>query len=147
MATVLETYQEQMRKYKAQIEADGLPPDEMMSFQEMNYRICVLDTIRCMLRVCPVTTDMQVIAEHFKLVSCYMSSLLKEHKILPSPDEARKNQVATAHSSLEHVIQDGNNFFMSFTAPNPYCYRESISKYCFTVLPIWVQYRQTFISL
>ena len=147
MATILEQYQQKRESYRSQIAADSFPPDELMNLQEMNYRICVLETFQSMLRVIPITTDLQVIAKHFQVVYFYMELLLKERKFGPKMNEVQKQKRDTALTSLETVVHDGKERFMSFTAPSLDSYKKSIEKYCNTVLPMWMQYRETYISL
>lgn len=141
MATILEQYQKKSEDYRSQIAADSFPPEELMSLQEMNYRICVLETFQSMLRVTPITTDLQVIVKHFQVVYFYMELLLKERKFGPKVDEAQKQKRDTALASLEAVVHDGKERFMSFTAPSVNSYKQSIGRYCNTVLPMWMQYR------
>lgn len=147
MATVLEQYQQKSEDYHSQISADSFPLDELMNLQEMNYRMCVLETFQSMLRVTPITTDLQVIVKHFQVVYFYMELLLKERKFGPKMDEAQKQKRDTALASLEAVVHDGKERFMSFTAPSVISYKQSIGKYCNAVLPMWMQYRETYISL
>lgn len=147
MATILEQYQKRSGDYRSQIAADSFPPDELMALQEMNYRICVLETFQSMMRVIPMTTDLQVIANHFQVISCYMELLLKERKFGPKMDETQKQKRDTALASLENVVRDGKKRFMSFTAQTPDSYKKCMGKYCNTVLPMWMQYRETYISL
>ena len=147
MATVLEQYQQKREDYHSQISADSFPLDELMNLQEMNYRMCVLETFQSMLRVTPVTTDLKVIVKHFQVVYFYMELLLKERKFGPKMDEAQKQKRDTALAALEAVVHDGKERFMSFTAPSVISYKQSIGKYCNAVLPMWMQYRETYISL
>lgn len=147
MATILEQYQQKRESYRSQIAADSFPPEELMNLQEMNYRICVLETFQSMLRVTPITTDLQVIVKHFQVVYFYMELLLKERKFGPKMDEAQKQKRDTALASLEAVVHDGKERFMSFTAPSVNSYKQSIGKYCNAVLPMWMQYRETYMSL
>lgn len=147
MATILEQYQQKRESYRSQIAADSFPPDELMNLQEMNYRICVLETFQSMLRVIPITTDLQVIAKHFQIIYFYMELLLKERKFGPKMDETQKQRRDTALASLEAVVRDGKERFMSFTAPSVNSYKQSIGRYCDTVLPMWMQYRETYIRL
>lgn len=145
MVTVLEQYQQKREEYRSQIEAHSFLLEELMNLQEMNYRICVLETFQTMLRVIPITTDLQVIVKHFQVASFYMELLLKERKFGPKMDEKQKRETALA--SLETVVRDGKERFMRFTAPSVNSYKQSIQKYCNTVLPMWMQYRETYISL
>ena len=109
--------------------------------------MCVLETFQSMLRVTPMTTELQVIAKHFQIISCYMELLLKERKFGPKMDETQRQKRDTALASLGNVVRDGKERFMSFTAPNPDSYKKCIGKYCNAVLPMWMQYRETYISL
>lgn len=147
MATILEQYQQKRESYHSQIAADSFPPEELMNLQEMNYRICVLETFQSMLRVTPITTDLQVIVKHFQVVYFYMELLLKERRFGPKMNEAQKQKRDTALASLEAVVHDGKERFMSFTAPSVNSYKQSIGKYCNAVLPMWMQYRETYMSL
>ena len=76
-----------------------------------------------------------------------MELLLKERKFGPKMDETQRQKRDTALASLENVVRDGKKRFMSFTAPNPDSYKKCIGKYCNAVLPMWMQYRETYISL
>ncbi len=147
MATILEQYQQKSEDYRSQIEADSFPLEDLMALQEMNYRVCVLETFQSMLQVTPITTDLRVIIKHFQVVYFYMELLLKERKFGPKVDETQKQKRDTALASLENVVQDGKKRFMSFTAPTPDIYKKCIGKYCDAVLPMWMQYRETYISL
>lgn len=147
MGTVLEQYQQKREDYRSQIEAHGFILEELMNLQEVNYRICVLETFQSMMRVIPVTTDLQVIVKHFQVVYFYMELLLKERKFGPKLDETQRQKRDTALASLENVVRDGKKRFMSFTAPNPDSYKKCIGKYCNAVLPMWMQYRETYIRL
>ena len=147
MATILEQYQKKSEDYRSQIAADSFPLDDLLALQEMNYRICVLETFQSLLRAVPVTTDIMVIATHFQFISCHMEMLLKERKFGMKLDEARKQKRDTALAALEHVVQDGKKRFMSFTEENIDIYKECIKKYCNAVLTMWMQYRETYVSL
>lgn len=147
MATILEQYQKKSEDYQSQIAASSFPPDELMALQEMNYRMCVLQTVQAMLRVAPITTDLQVIADHFLVVCCYMDMLTKERKFGPKMDDAQKQKRDTALNALEQVVQDGKKRFMSFRAPNQDIYKSSIKNYCNAVLSMWMQYRDTYIKI
>lgn len=46
MATILEQYRKRQNEIREQIAANSLPLDQMLIMQELNYRICVLETLR-----------------------------------------------------------------------------------------------------
>ena len=57
---------------------NSFPPDEAIVMQELNYRICILETFRSFCRTAPLTTDVKVLGYHYKLVNAYVRFLLNE---------------------------------------------------------------------
>ena len=44
MATILDQYLEKQNTIRSQIAENSLPPEDLLIMQELNYRICVLET-------------------------------------------------------------------------------------------------------
>lgn len=57
MATILEQYRKRQNEIREQIAANSLPLDQMLIMQELNYRICVLETFESLCKSAPVTMD------------------------------------------------------------------------------------------
>lgn len=60
-------------------------------------------------------------------------------------DGAKKRE--TAYASLEKVALDGKKRFSSFVPGNDKQYKEAISNYIKTILPVWMQYRNMYINI
>ena len=71
--------------------------------------------------------------------------MLQERQFGLPADEKVKKQRATALENLQLVITSFRRPFQSFAPNTPEVYRETISKMITTVLPVWLQYRYTYI--
>lgn len=147
MATILDQYREKQNNIRAQIAANSLPPEELLIMQELNYRICVLETFQSFCKSAPITTDTRVMGYHFQLVDAYVRFVLNERKFGPKADAEGQKKRETAYNSFDRVVQDGRKRFSSFKAGNQEQYKSTISTYVNTILPVWMQYRNTYINI
>ncbi len=69
MATILDKYREKQSIIQSQISENSLPPEELLQMQELNYRVCVLETFQAFCKSAPITMDTRVMGYHFQLVS------------------------------------------------------------------------------
>ena len=84
---------------------------------------------------------------HYQIVDAYLCSLLSEHKVgFPANDELKAKRKA-ASDSLTQIVQNCRKSFSSFKPTSPELYKQSVNKLVNTVLPAWVQYRNTYINL
>lgn len=83
MATILEQYRKRQNEIREQIAANSLPLDQMLIMQELNYRICVLETFESLCKSAPVTMDTKAMGFHFQLVDAYVRFTLNERKFGP----------------------------------------------------------------
>lgn len=147
MASVLNQYRERQAAAREQMAADKLSTKHLLAVQELNYRICILETFQSLCMGAPLTLDTREMGCHFQMLDAYMRFVLTERKFGPKTDEEGQKKRQTAHSSLERVVMDGKRRFTSFTAASQEQYRASVSGYVNTVLPVWLQYRDTYIQL
>lgn len=147
MATILEQYRERQSDLRSQIAENSLPLEELLVMQELNYRICVLETFQSFCKSAPVTLDTKVMGYHFQMVDAYVRFILAERRFGPKVDTEGQKRRETALTSFERVVLDGRKRFSSFTASTQEQYKSSISGYINTVLPVWMQYRNTYINL
>ena len=147
MATLLSQYQEQQKKLFETLDAGTLTQDKLLALQELNYRICVLQTMQAYCKSAPVSTDLHQIGYHYQLVVSSLRALLSERKFGPKADESRMRQRQTAAKALEDVFTDQSRRFQSFKASSPDLYRKSVQSMINTVLPVWVTYRGTYINI
>ncbi len=147
MATILELYRQRQTAIREQIAAGSLPPEELVAMQEINYRICVLETFEAFTKSAPATMDTRVMGFHFQLVDAYVRFTMEERKFGPKTDDNGKKKRETAYQSFEQVVLDGRKRFSSFKATTQEQYKTCISNYIRTILPVWMQYRNTYINL
>lgn len=147
MATVLDQYRERQKQIRSKIAEDSLLPEDLLVMQELNYRICVLETFQSFCKSAPVTTEVKVISYHFQLVDAYVRFVLNERRFGPKTDADGQKKRETALVSFERVVQDGKKRFTSFSATTNEQYKNCISQYVNTILPVWMQYRNTYINL
>ena len=60
MATILDNYRNLQNNYRSQIAANSLPLEDNLKMQEVNYRICVLETFESLSKSAPITMDTKV---------------------------------------------------------------------------------------
>ena len=144
MATILDKYREKQSVIWSQISENSLPPEELLQMQELNYRICVLETFQAFCKSAPSTMDTHVMGYHFQLVDAYVRFILTERRFGPKTDVEGKKKQETAFTSFESVVQDGRKRFSSFAAGTQEQYKNCISQYINTILPVWMQYRNTY---
>ncbi len=147
MATVLDSYKTKRDTYRSQITEGCLPLDELLFVQELNYRILVLETFQNFCKTAPVTTDTNVMSYHYQLVDAYMRFLLNERKFGLKTDESGQKRRETAYSALQRVIQDARKRFSSFVPGTQDQYKKCIIQLVNTILPVWLQYRNTYIEI
>ena len=115
--------------------------------QEVNYRICVLETFESLSKSAPITTDPKVMGYHYQLVDGYVKFVLTERKFGPRTDAEGMKKRETAAMSFEKVVQDGRKRFSSFKPTSQDQYKSTIGNYILTLLPVWMQYRNTYINV
>lgn len=147
MATTLDQYREKQTVIRSQISENSLPPEDLVGMQELNYRICVLETFQAFCKSAPITMDTRVMGYHFQLVDAYVRFILTERRFGPKADLEGKKRQETALSSLESIVQDSRKRFSSFAAGTQEQYKSCISQYINTILPVWVQYRNTYVNI
>ena len=108
MATILEQYRKRQNEIREQIAANSLPLDQMLIMQELNYRICVLETFESLCKSAPVTMDTKSMGFHFQLVDAYVRFTLNERKFGPKTDVEGQKKRETALQSFTQVVQDAS---------------------------------------
>ena len=94
MATILEQYRKRQNDIREQIAANSLPLDQVLIMQELNYRICVLETFESLCKSAPVTMDTKSMGFHFQLVDAYAGAVQNLHQQLHQNDSARLDAVS-----------------------------------------------------
>ena len=145
--SVLQTYKEKQAEINKRIATHTVQPQEALAMQELNYRICVLETFQAFTRSAPMSMDPKQFGFHYQVVDHYVKFVLTERQFGPKTDEAGQKKRATALDSFQKVVQDGRKRFASFHATKPEQYSETVGKYINTILPLWMQYRNTYVNI
>lgn len=147
MAFLIDKYYERREAFRSQLAENSLPPDDLILVQELEYRISVLETFQTFCKAAPLTTDTKVLVNHYQLFNHCICNLLTERKFGTKADDNGKKKRETAFESFDKVIRDNQKRFTSFVAQTQNQYKTSISNYINTVLPVWIQYRDTYVKL
>ena len=133
MATWLNDYQAR-KEQMAPLAAKGeLSLMQSMEYQELLYRIEVLETCQMFCKTAPVTTDLKVLIGHYQLVDAYVQCIGRERRIgLPAD---------------EKIVADCRKRFSSFQPSTQDLYKRSISTLISTVLPVWLQMRNAYTKI
>ena len=145
MATTLEQYYQMKQQLTAKIADNTMSVDQLLGYQELLYRISVLECCMNFVKTAPVTTDMKVMSYHYKVVDALFTCLVQERQFGLPADETLKKQRATALSNLQTVVNSFRKQFQSFKPATPEAYRAAVGKMINTILPAWLQYRFTYI--
>ena len=146
MATMLEKY---MACFAELSKTDPLPVDEIWEFQELIYRIEVLQVCQMFSKTAPLGSkeNQAALITHYHLVDCYFESVKNDRRIGPVVDDAKLKQRETAHQNLCHIISDYRKRFQSYSVKAPDQYIKDIGKVIGIFLPAWIQLRNTYISI
>lgn len=147
MATILEQYEAKQAQLHTQLAAGSARQECILHLQELNYRISVLKSMQAFCLSAPISMNMQDMRFHYQLLYSYVHGLCEERKIGPKADESVTRQRDTAAESLNRVCMDHWNRFASFHVTKEDQYREAVCKLANTVLPAWIQYRNTYVNI
>lgn len=147
MATMMEQYLSAKQAFSEQIAANSLPLDKLLAYQELIYRIGVIETCRDFCRTAPRTMDVKALGFHYRVVEGYLMNLMMEHYVGKPADEKLKGQRETARNNLQGITASFRKQFSSFQASNPDHYHQAITNMVNTVLPAWVKFRDTYTTI
>jgi hypothetical protein len=147
MATILEQYTGLKEKISTQIASGNFPYNQMLQYQEMLYRIDVLETCMAFVKTAPVTMDQRVLSTHYQMLDAFLMCMLQERKIGQPGDETVRKQRETAYTNFQTVVNTFRKQFSSFRPGNQDTYRNTIQNMVSTILPAWMSYRNTYVSL
>lgn len=147
MATLLEKYINIRTGLAEKVMSGVLPLDKVLVYQEVLYRIDVLEACQLFAKTAPVTTDTKVLAYHYQMWDVYIYHMLTDHKFGRPVEDKQKKARETAASSLSQVVANCRKQFSSFNPTTAELYKQNINSLITTVLPAWIQYRETYISL
>lgn len=145
--SILTTYREKQADFNSRIAKHTMQTKENLALQELNYRICVLETFQAFSKSAPMGMKVDDLSYHYQLLDAYIKSVLSERQFGAKTDADGKKRREAAHQSLEKVVQAGRKQFRNFSPSKPEQYSQAVSKYINALLPVWMQYRDTYINL
>lgn len=143
MATRLNEYQSRKAALEQGLAQNGMDLNQSMQYQELVYRIGVLETCRMLSKTAPLSTETKTLIRHYHLVDAYMQCLMSERRFGMPADEKRKACRKTAADALEKTVTDCRKRFSCFKPADQSQYKQSVSTMINTILPAWLQYRNT----
>ena len=115
---------------------------QFWSYQELVYRIGVLETFQQFAKLAPVSPDAKILIQHYLVVNGFIEHLKKE-RFNPTTDPEMLKKQQTAQASLISVIDDYRKRYSSYQSGNDDQYKQDIGRTIAAVLSAWMQYRDT----
>ena len=147
MATYLDDYNNRKLSFAPLLLAGKMTLRDTVVYQELLYRIQVLETCQLLCKTAPVTTDTRELVCHYQLVDAVLFCAGKEHAFGIPVQEQGKARRKAAGENLAKIVADCRKRFSSFQAKSPEQYRHSISAMVGKVLVAWVQLRNTYVPI
>lgn len=147
MAKILDLYIQKRDELLKQLPKDEKAVVQLIVLSELNYRIDVLETCRAFCAYAPVTQDVSVMQCHYQQMDAYIKFMQAERKFGWKTDENGKKKRETAAAALARIADDYRRQFSSFKASSDQQYSKCVQKVINTVLPAWVQYRDTYVEI
>ena len=119
MANILAQYVATQNEMLLQVAGNELPMESVVEYQELNYRVDVLNTCKALTITAPVTTDAQKLGYHYQLTDKILGTLTTEHKFGPSVDEeGKKKREASLWNVLFRMDAEGSKVSTSHRTSN-----------------------------
>lgn len=147
MPTVLENYMNLRAEAVQQIVQGNAPMDTVWRYGELLYRISVLETCQMFCKTAPITMDASVLLGHYQMLDAYVQNLALERRYGPSRGPDTQKERDAAMNNLGRVIQDYRKRFSSFAPTDAGTYSHEVGRLVNTLLPAWLQFRNTFVSV
>ena len=148
MAKLLDDYYAKRESLSKQLSfGKGLNQEQLYQFNELLYRINVMETLRMLMATAPVTLETRPQSEHFRVFSALVNGLMNERQIAVSGNPKEVEQRKAAHNAFSTMATCCLKSFHSYVPSAADDYRKSIEQTISAVLSSWVPYRDTFVKL
>lgn len=140
------TIAEKLHERKAQLE-DALSIGETIEYQEIAYRLYVLDVMKRLTDAIPKTQEPSEHTAHYQLMIRFLHGLVDEQDVIsPSPQTAETEREC-AKMMLINVFTDGVCRMQENTFPKPSGYQLAAQNLLQTITVAWLGYRETIVSV
>lgn len=145
--TLLEHYRLQRDYAAAYLEKSKPTLQQVWYYQELTYRINVLEVFQTFLMAAPESADTKVLIPHFQLFEAYVLCLVHERKIGRTDNKDLVKQQQTAHENLKQIFDSNKARFSRYAPRSAEQYHTDIETFTNTILPAWIQYRNTLLEI
>ena len=145
--TLLEQYNAKLNEMNEKIRAGQLPTEENLAYQELVYRVGVLNTCKAFCASAPIGKETSNLCYHYQVVAMYIKMLGNERQVGSKTDDEGKKKRAAAKETIDRVMNDGVRRFGSFNPTTDELYKKSVSEFINAYISVWIQYRNTYINI
>lgn len=145
--TLLEQYNAKLNELNEKIRAGQLPPEENLAYQELVYRVGVLNTCKAFCASAPMGKETTLLCYHYQVVAMYIKMLGNERQVGSKTDDEGKKKRAAAKETIDRVMNDGVRRFSSFKPTADDIYKKTVTEYINAYISVWLQYRNTYINI
>ena len=145
--TLLENYKLQKDGAAEYMKKSKLSLQHVWYYQELAYRISVLEVFQTFLLAAPESVDTKILVPHFQLYEAYVLCLLNERKIGRTDNEDLVKQQQTALGNLQRIYESNKSKFSRYAPRSADQYHGDIENFTNTILPAWIQYRNTLLEI
>jgi hypothetical protein len=140
--TLLERYWKIKLNFETASKEAPPSPVKLWVYQELLYRIHLLDSLQLIVKAAPLSNDIKVLYPHYQVVDKMLENIRSE-RFLKAKQTEQQEQQKTASDSLNAVIEDYRKRYANYAPASPNQYQEDIRRTVSTVLPAWITYRNT----
>jgi len=145
--TVLEEYRALRQDMETSMQEAIPSPGQLWAYQELLYRISVIEVLSRFFAAAPFTVDGNALLRHFQMLSGYLQHLIRERRYNDSASEKVQKMRQTSHENLCRIVQNHRARFQRYAPHSMDQYQRDIGNVINTVLPAWLQYRNTLINI
>lgn len=145
---LIEQYQRSCKVLDEQLADGKCSVKKIVEVQELKYRISSLSTLRSFGLSAPIDGTMEEINYHFRIFMKYLGFLLEERRMGKKTDESGQKKRETALDILQDVFETKRAEFEQYDfEEKPTTYAKFVNDVLGAMLPVWVQYRDTYIDV
>lgn len=140
------TIAEKLHERKAQL-ADARSISEAMEYQEIAYRLYVLDVMKRLSEAIPETQEPSEQETHYQLMTRFLHGLVNEQDVISPPPQTASAERECAKMMLINVLTDGVCRMQGNTFLEPSGYQLAAKNLLQTTMVTWIAYRESLISV
>lgn len=143
---LLDDYKSRIRDFPS--DDDGTDVTALRIYQELSYRVSVLETWKVLIDYAPDWSDVEAVKEHKALLIPFCKQLPYEHLMgIPEPTEKEIKKASTAQKVLETVLEDCLMRVTQFDSTSGQSYRDAICGIISAISKVWLQFRMTLLDV